>query len=251
MQNKYRVLISLMLVLVLALSACTPAVDNLPVDNPVENNNEIEALNAEIEELNTQIEELTAENEELTTQNETPPPTTSTSSQSLWNIGQEVMALIKEKNMVDLATYVHSSKGLNFSPYVHINIPHDQVFTAGEVADLPGDTTEYNWGYYYGTPVETEIISNFNDYYNEFIYDEDYFNTNIVGVNAVISYGDIIDNIFDQFPDAEYLEFYVHGSPHNNGTYWRSLKLVFEKEAGEYKLMAIVHGQWSDVYGVD
>lgn len=243
MKIKYRVLISLMLVLVLALSACTPAVDYTPADANGENNNEIEALNAQIEELNTQIEELTAENET--------PPTSSTSTQSLWNIGQEVMALIKEKNMVDLATYVHSTKGLNFSPYVHINIPHDQVFTAGEVAVLPGDTTEYNWGYYYGTPVESEIILNFNDYYNEFIYDEDFLNSNVVGVNAVVSYGVIIDNIFDQFPDAEYLEFYVPGSPHNEGTYWRSLKLVFEKEAGEYKLMAIIHGQWHDIYGVE
>ena len=105
----------------------------------------------------------------------------------------------------------------------------NNVFTPQEVADLPVDTTEYDWGYYYGTPVETQILLDFNDYYDEFIYDQDFLNANIIGVNAVVSYGVMIDNIFDEYPDAEYLEFYIITSQDNNHIYWRSLKVAFEK----------------------
>ena len=251
MKNKYKILIGLMLISSLILTACGTAIEpgNTSNDNT-------ESLNEQIEQLTLANESLTAHNEELelelNVQNNTPPEALPVpSTQSLWNIGQEVMALVSNKNMNELSTYVDPTLGLRFTPYVYTNITFDQRFTPQEVANLPQDTTEYNWGYYYGTPTETEIIKNFNDYYYEFVYDEDFTNTNIVGVNAVVSYGDIIDNIDSEYPNAEYLEYYVPGTPHNNGTYWKSLKLVFEVVSGEYKLVGIIHGQWSDVYGVD
>lgn len=256
MKSKYRVLIGLILISSLVLSACT-----LPANSGEQNNGDIEALNAQIEGLNTQIDQLEEENEELTAQYEelelllnnggNSPPASTTSAQSLWDIGHEVMSLIKDKDMAALSAYVHPTKGLRFTPYVHINSTFDQVFTPQEVAGLPGNTTEYDWGYYYGTPVETKILLDFNDYYDEFIYDEDFLNANIIGVNAVVSYGVMIDNIFDEYPEAEYLEFYIITSQDNNNIYWRSLKVAFEEVAGEYKLIGIIHGQWTDEYGVE
>lgn len=256
MKNKYSILLSLILMLSLVLLGCT-----VPANSGEQDNSDIEELNAQVKELNTQVNNLTEENAELIVQIEelelelnngnNNPAQTPTSAQSLWDIGHEVMSLIKDKDMVALSAYVHPTKGLRFTPYVHINSTFDQVFTPQQVAGLPGDTTEYDWGYYYGTPVETKIMLNFNDYYDEFIYDEDFLNANIIGVNAVVSYGVMIDNVFDEYPDAEYLEFYIITSQDNNNIYWRSLKVAFEKVGGEYKLMGIIHGQWTDEYGVE
>lgn len=244
MKRKYSLYLISILVFSLVLSACTVA-DN----SSEESNGDIEGLIAQVEELTIQVNNLTEENAELIAQNN--PAQNPTSAQGLWDIGHEVMELIKVKDMAALSAYVHPSKGLMFSPYVHINSTFDQVFTPQEVADLPSNTTEYDWGYYYGTPVETQILLDFNDYYDEFIYDEDFLNANIIGVNAVVSYGDIIDNIADEYPDAEYLEFYIITSQDNNNIYWRSLKVAFEEVGGQYKLMGIIHGQWTDIYGVE
>lgn len=256
MKNKYSIFIVLMIVVSLILSACTS-----PQVTGRQNNSDVEELTAKVEELNIQVNNLTEENSELSAQYEelelelnnggNNPAQNPTNAQSLWNIAHDVMQLIKDKNMEELSAYVHPTKGLRFTPYVHINSTFDQVFTPQEVVELPADTTEYNWGYYYGTPVETIIMKNFNDYYDEFIYDEDFLNANIIGVNAVVSYGDMIDNIYDEYPDAEYLEFYIITSQDNNNIYWRSLKVAFEEVGGQYKLMGIIHGQWTDVYGVE
>ena len=181
--------------------------------------------------------------------NNNPSPSLNT-IQSLTDKGLEVMQLIKDKDMVGLSNHVHPTKGVRITPYVHINNTFDQVFSPQEVEGLSQDATVYNWGYYYGGG-NPEINLNFNDYYDEFIYDEDFLNANIVGVNSVVSYGDMIDNIFDEHPNDDYLEFYISGTPHNNGTYWRSLKLVFENDGGVFHLIGIIHGQWTDVYGVD
>ncbi len=241
MKHKYRVLITLMLIMVLVLSACSQAID---MNEYYED--DIEALKVQVKQLKDQLNELKEKNEELLKQTST----NSTSSQSLWDIGQEVIELIKDKNMVELSTYVHSTKGINFSPY-YLDIPQDQVFTAEELAALTEDTTKYTWGYYIGPIISSEIILDFNDYYEEFIYDDDYINANMIGVNGVVSYGTTDKDIIEQFPNAEYIEFYIQHSPHYEGTHWKSLKLVFEKENGQYKLIAIIHGEWHDIYGVD
>ena len=192
MKNKYVTIVGLILILSLILSACI----RVPNNSVSEPNNNVEALNQKIEGLTEENEQLKSKNEELEAELETVENTPeATLNVSLWDVGQHVMELVKDKNMVELSNYVHPTKGLRFTPYVFTNLTFDQVFTPAEVSDLPNDTEEYDWGYYYGTPTETKIMLDFNDYYDEFIYDEDFLNTNIVGVNAVVSYGDIIDNI--------------------------------------------------------
>jgi hypothetical protein len=249
MKNKNRFFIAIMLVFAVFLTACSDS-----GDTGVVNEGELVKLNEAIVELQEENEELLSANEELeleienNTNNQEVPSQINT--QSLINTGYSVMDLIKNKDMAGLSTYVDPSQGLYFVPLIHINTTFDQKFTATEVAMLDQDATIYDWGYYYGGPPETSIMMDFNEYYDEFIYDKDYINASSIGVNTVISWGLIIDNI-EEFPNAEYLEFYIQGAEHANGFYWQSLKLVFEESAGQLYLIGIVHGQWSDDYGVE
>lgn len=255
MKNKNKISIVTLLMFTLLLTACTES--GADIDNQVV----IVELNETIDELQEENVELTSENEGLiianaelqaqlennsTNSNASGP----TNTQNLIDTAYAVMNLIKDKDMVGLSNYVHPSQGLRFTPLVHINVTFDQTFTPGEVATLDQDTTVYDWGYYYGGPPETSIMMDFNDYYDEFIYDKDFLNASSIGVNAVISWGIIIDNIAE-FPNAQFLEFYIQGDQHADGFYWESLKLVFEESAGQLYLTGIVHGQWSDNYGVE
>lgn len=249
MRNNNKFIIAIILVFAVFLTSCTQEVD------PSLNNQ------VEIEELQGQIGVLEEENQSLSTVNEelevelanssnNPAASNQTETQTLINTAYSVMNLIKDKDMAGLSNYVHPTQGLRFTPLVHINVTFDQKFTSQEVANLDQDTSVYDWGYYYGGPPETSIMMDFNEYYDEFIYDKDFLNASSIGVNTIISWGIIIDNIAE-FPNADYLEFYIQGPEHANGFYWESLKLVFEEAAGQLYLTGIVHGQWSDDYGVE
>ncbi|MEO1438495.1 MAG: hypothetical protein AAFV80_23350, partial [Bacteroidota bacterium] len=58
--------------------------------------------------------------------------------------------------------------------------------------------------------------------------------------------GNLRNNIPKVYPEAQFVEFFVSGK---NGAYsgfdWRVLRLVFEEEGGEWKLVGIVHSEWT------
>lgn len=261
MNNRHKLFIGIFLVFTMLLTAC--AGDNtVEIDEDLvaeldakleEVNQENEMLLEEKEQLEKESEELHELNEELVLHNYSANNTNNSntantsSSQNLLDMGLDIMQLIKDKDMAGLSNYVHPSKGLNFTPNVHIVIGRDMVFDVQEVASLAQDTTVYNWGYYLPPPVEVEMLLNFNDYYDDYIYDEDYMDADLIGINTIVNTGDEIDNVHDSFPNSEFLEFMFVGAPHSRGSDWRSLKLVFEEENANRYLVGIVHGQWIDL----
>jgi hypothetical protein len=211
MKNKYKIFIGLAIVFTFVLAGCA-AEDGKEADKPA-------------------VEE----------------PKTSSSigfdlSKSLEDVGLETTQMIKDKDMEQLSSYVHPSKGLTFTPNVFITPESDLVFTAAEVAGLPVDETLYKWGYYINSDFDIEL--NFNDYYDLYIYDKDYINAEKIGNNTVINTGDEIDNVVEVYPNAEFLEYMFIGTLKEVGSDWRSLKLVFEESEGKRYLISIIHGQW-------
>ena len=155
------------------------------------------------------------------------------------------MALLANQDATGLNDKVSPTEGVRFSPYQYVDENNHIVFNKNnEVPSMFTDTTNYLWGEYDGTG--DDISYTFSDYYNEFIYDEDYLNPEILGVNTVVSSGNMINNIEDVYPNAEYVEFYFDGfDPQFSGMDWRSLTLVFEEVNGTYYLIGIVHGSWT------
>ena len=252
MKNRYKLLILMIIILSLLLSACGDENldDPVPIDEDITRGleTEIQALKEEMEVLAEENENLIQEKEELRILNEdlemqgANNDGPSTGPQSLIGLGMDIMELIRDKDLTELSNHVHPSKGLRFTPLVHIVVGRDQEFTSQELADLDQDQTVYNWGYYKDSP--DEIMLDFNDYYEEFIYDEDYANPDIIGINTIVNTGGEIDNVHDSYPNGEFLEFMIVGEENQYGSDWRSLKLVFEKENGVDYLVGIVRGQW-------
>ncbi len=251
--KKPSILIVLMIVLSLIITSCSP--DNSQVEGLNETiakheekisglEKELEAKEASIKSLENQLEELNQEEEEV---EEVPPqgvPQTNLSYTSLLAQATDIVNMFKVKDFSGISSQVHPTKGLRFTPYQYIDLQNDIVFSDTQVSGLMGDPTTIVWGAYDGSGFP--IILKFSDYYNEFVYDEDFLNPHMVGINNPIGYGNLINNMSSSYPNAQYVEFHFTGfDPQFGGMDWRSLTLVFEQVNGTYYLVGIVHGQWT------
>lgn len=156
----------------------------------------------------------------------------------------EVIAALKEKDMARLAECIHPEKGVCFSPYSHIDIQNDLVFTADKMKDILKDKTVYMWGAYDGSGEPIKLT--FTQYFEKFVYDKDFANPKDVGYNRVIHQGNTLVNISEVYPQSRFNDYYFPGfDPKYEGMDWESLRLIFEEYKGDWYLVAIAHGQWT------
>lgn len=242
MKSKYLKILSLVLVLIFLLSAC--GTEKPAAETPEERVN----LEEQIKEKDTKIGELEIkikeQEDKIAELESTPNQTPTLSSNNLITVAMDVLDSIKNKDMNTLATFVHQTNGLRFTPYEYVDGQNDQVFNPSQVAALANDSQVYTWGSYDGSgdPIDLD----FSDYYDQFIYDEDFINPHIIGNNVAIGSGNIINNITTEYPNAQFVEFHFTGfDPQYEGIDWRSLTLVFEDVGGLWYLVGIVHGQWT------
>lgn len=223
------------LILTLALSGCATA----PPDRNLEE--ELEAKNSIIATLEEEKQALEAKIAEL---EEVEPEPVPASQNSLIATALEVVQVIKDEDMNALSTYIHPTQGVRFSPYGYIDVATNQVFTIAQVSDLMTDPQILSWGSYDGTgdPIDLPFV----DYFEEFVYDEDYVNPHIIGNNVLIGTGNTLNNIANVYPNGEFVEFHFTGfDPQYEGIDWSSLRLVFEEDNGTWYLIGIVHDQWT------
>lgn len=236
----------------IVLVGCSKTPDSPNLDTQLtEKAKEIENLlteNIELiklkDQLQDQVEEFKERLETGTVETGTPADDQLGPSSSVLATSLAVMEVIKGKNMTDLSQYIHPSQGLRLTPYFYIDIQNDQVFTAQEVASLDQNTNIFTWGDYDGSGEPIDL--NFNDYYDEFIYNQDFMNPHLIGNNTPIGSGNMIDNIDQAYPNGHFIEFHFTGfDAQYAGIDWNSLRLVFEEENGLWYLVGIVHGQWT------
>lgn len=242
MNNKFLKTLSLAIILIFTLSACTsPSPLAATPDNTPKLEAEIKEKDLEISELETKIKEQENIIAELEANSNIPSVS---NSNNIIVVAMDVLDSIKNEDMNTLSTYVHPTNGVRFTPYEYVDGQNDQVFTATEVADLGTNTQIYNWGDYDGSGFPIDL--DFSDYYDEFIYDEDFINPHIIGNNVAIGSGNMINNISTAYPNSSFVEFHFTGfDPQYEGIDWKSLTLVFEDVGGTWYLVGVVHGQWT------
>lgn len=166
------------------------------------------------------------------------------SSGSVLPTALQVMELIKKRDMAALAERVHPEKGVRFSPYTFVEPEKDLRFSASELPELLKSDRVYTWGAYDGSGNPIELT--FSDYYDRFVYDQDFANPHVIGNNVVVSSGNTINNINEAYPDGRFVEFHFTGiDPRYEGMDWRSLSLVFKKNNNAWQLVGIVHNEWT------
>lgn len=246
--KKIYLIVTLLLVLML-LASCTNSPiatteeDTTATSEDTSQENETASLQSQLELANSQILDLKDQVAMLTAQIESEPAPSALSSNVLIS-ALDVAQALKDKDMSILSTYVHPTLGVRFTPYGYVDIVNNLNFSASALTNLINDPTLYTWGAYDGSG--DPINLNFNDYFDEFVYDEDYVSPEIVGINTVIGVGNSINNISTEYSGSTFVELHFNGfDPQYGGADWTSLILVFDNVGGDWKLVGIVHNQWT------
>jgi len=157
---------------------------------------------------------------------------------------QKAMEAIKNKDAAALASLVHPQKGVRFTPYTHVSQEQDVVFSQEEIPDFFNRKQVYLWGYYDGSGEEIRLTP--GDYYERFVYSADFLNAEQIGYNEVLSFGNMLENQFEVYENAIVVEYYFPGfDPQYEGMDWQSLRLVFEHYDSSWRLVGIIHNQWT------
>lgn len=154
----------------------------------------------------------------------------------------EILPLMKAGDLGALAAYVHPTKGLRFSPYVHSD-QTDRILQAAQLSGAMGDQTVATWGTFDGSGEPMNLT--FQAYWNRFVWDRDFTATTKIAVDKRQGTGNSTDNTVATFPGAHWVEYYTPGTEKYSGMDWASLRLVFEQENGQWYLVAIVRDQWT------
>ncbi|MDW7669075.1 MAG: hypothetical protein SCJ93_09645 [Bacillota bacterium] len=259
--NKKYFIISILLISALILSSCSTddtVVSNL--ESEIESaENEISSLEVEIEDLegnvgilegsleekNNLISEKDNTINELSSEIEVLSNSPSQSA-SLLSEAFTVLGYLANEDGAALSNHAHPTRGVRFSPYFNINENTDIIFYPGNTigSNMFTNTTVYVWGEYDGTG--ESIAGEYASYHSRFVYDEDYLNPELIGVNSIVGTGNINNNIEDVYTNESYVEFHFTGfDPQFMGMDWRSLVLVFEEDNGDWYLVGVVHGEWT------
>ncbi len=237
--KKNLILIVLAVLMVISITACSQNQSNkyVPDDKTnVEDENNTENLNGEED----NIKDNETEDHELTDEDIITPES---ARQIIQKTANTVIYAIENKDSERIAEHVHPEKGVTFTPYTTVS-EEDVVFSKEEMEEFFKDETVYTWGRYDGKGDKISLTP--NEYYEEFIYSEDFTDAEEVGYNEVLSSGNMVENQFEVYDNPIVAEYYFEGFKEEyEGMDWKSLRLVFEEYEGEWKLVGIIHNQWT------
>lgn len=162
----------------------------------------------------------------------------------LEDAANQVIEILKNKDLEQLAEFVHPNKGVRISPYGYVNVQNDIVLKPMDLNGKFDDDTVYLWGSYDGSGEPIELT--FGEYYDKFVYDKDFANSEKFILNEILGTGNTLININEVYPNAEFAEYHFSGfNPEYEGMDWVSLRLVFEKYNDGWVLVGIIHDQWT------
>lgn len=247
MMKKISIITMISLMMLLVLAGCSPKASEGPEISQADVdllNSKIQNLEDEKASLEKALETSELDNDVLSQELELLKSSASNASNPLLTASLNVLAALDAKDMNALATYTHATQGIRFSPYAYVDTSTDLVFQSTALGALLNDTTLYTWGSFDGSGEPISLT--FDDYFDDFVYDEDYLNPHIIGINQVIGQGNTLVNLSTVYPNAEFVEFHFTGfDAQYQGIDWSSLILVFENTSSGYKLIGIVHHQWT------
>ncbi len=231
MKEKYLKAFIIIISSVFIFTACSS--NPIPQDTQNEINKQVETLKNEKDKLQKQLEDLT-QNLNASNAQSTSPLLTAI----------EAVDILKTGNLDDLEDYTHPTKGIRFSPYSYVNAQNDIVISASNLNGIMQNAQTYTFGSYDGSGDPINLT--FQAYYDEFVYDQDFANAELIGNNTAVKTGNMINNLSDVYPAGYFVEFHFSGfDPQYEGMDWKSIRIIMEQESGIWYIVGIIHDQWA------
>lgn len=159
-------------------------------------------------------------------------------------LSENILAAMRDSNYNLLATYIHPTEGVRFTPYGFIDTTSDQRLSAAALLDLFATNKKINWGEFDGTG--DPILLTAPAYFKRFVFNANYLLAPYKAINRIISTGNSLNNLQQVYPSGEFTEFHFKGfEPKYEGQDWSSIRLVFKEENKKHWLIAIIHDQWT------
>lgn len=163
--------------------------------------------------------------------------------QELKKIADQVIHALRDQDFSTLAKLSHA-KGVTFSPYAFVDRDNNVTLTTERLSKGFKNEQVYKWGSFDGSG--KPIVMNFKDYYQRFVYSENFAKAPFIGFNESMSYGNTMNNASKEYPEAVIIEYHFDGfNPEYAGMDWQSLRLVFQLEEGSWRLSGIIHDEWT------
>lgn len=162
----------------------------------------------------------------------------------LLKAGSAVLAALRDGDIAALAALVSPERGVTFTPYSTVDPHSDLTFLPDQLTQASASGTKYVWGYTQGKG--DPIMLTLPEYLESYAFNADYTKVPIIGVDHVLSSGNSLENVSEAYPEARFLEYYFPSADlDNNGFDWCALKLVFELYDGAYRLVGVIHSEWT------
>ena len=156
----------------------------------------------------------------------------------------DVLESIETSDYPALSRFAHPEYGVVFSPYATISLSANKCFKAEQIAAFGTDTAVYVWGVFDGIGEPIELTP--ANYFARFVYDKNFVKAPLLGVNCIVKTGNALENINEEFPGVQFLDFYCPGPDDvPDGMGWSSLRLGFEEYDGGLRLTLILHSEWT------
>ena len=162
----------------------------------------------------------------------------------LLEAGDAVLRALEAGDIDALAALVDPERGVTFTPYSTVDPHSDLTFLPDQLAQAGASGSTYIWG---TTQGKGDAISlTLTQYLKTYVFNTDYTRAPVIGVDHVIASGNSLENVADAYPEARFLEYYFPGQdPEAEGLDWCALKLVFQEREGAYRLIGVIHSEWT------
>jgi len=154
----------------------------------------------------------------------------------------KVVNALAARNMIELSGIAHPVKGVRFSPYAFIDETANPIFAARRLRKAFMERSRFVWGHEDGSGAPIRLT--FGEYYRKYVYDRDYAKAPQRRFNSTSAESTTRDNIWDIYPHGIIAE-YRYPEKAEGAVSWSSLRLVFELDSGQWRLVAIVHDSWT------
>jgi hypothetical protein len=157
---------------------------------------------------------------------------------------QNILTLLKNKNYLAFANYIHPVEGIRFSPYGFVDTAHDMKLSKQKFINQVREQDMVIWGKFDGTgdPIQMTL----NNYMQRFVYDVDFVKPEKRSVNEIIGSGNSLNNLELVYRNCDFTESNFSGFDKKYaGMDWRSLRLVFKVRDRKFFLVGIVHDEWT------